>query len=115
MKLHWNMKILLDENIDVRFKKLFDSRVHAVFTIKEMGWQGIKNGELLQLLQKNLFDIFITVDKDIPYQQNRKALPVLIIILNVKRNVLERITKIYLHILELIAKPIQNEIKILNE
>jgi len=34
------MKILLDENIDVRFKRLFDQE-HDVYTVRDMGWNGI--------------------------------------------------------------------------
>jgi hypothetical protein len=109
------MKILLDENIDVRFKNLFNTTVHKVFTIRDMNWLGIKNGELLKLLEANHFDVFIAVDKNLPYQQNKEMLPVLIIILNVKRNVLQRISAQYPKILELISKPIQKEIIVLNE
>ncbi len=61
------MKILLDENIDVRFKKYL-SDFHEVYTIKDMEWNGIKNGELLTLLAQNNFDCWIVVDKNIPYQ-----------------------------------------------
>lgn len=43
------MKILLDENIVVRFKNSFSE--HNVFTVKDMGWNGIKNGQLLLLLK----------------------------------------------------------------
>ena len=109
------MKILLDENIDVRFKNLFDANVHAVFTIKDMDWLGIKNGVLLKLLEENSFDVFISVDKKLPYQQNEKNLPVLIIILNVKRNVLERISKLYPEILKLISRKEGRKIMVLNE
>lgn len=109
------MKILLDENIDVRFKNLFDANVHAVFTIKDMDWLGIKNGVLLKLLEENSFDVFISVDKNLPYQQNEKNLPVLIIILNVKRNVLERISKLYPEILKLISRKEGRKIMVLNE
>ena len=63
------MKILLDENIDVRMKLLFPSGIE-VYTVKDMGWNGIKNGELIQLLSQNNFDYWIVVDKSIPYQQN---------------------------------------------
>ena len=70
------MKILLDENIDVKFKNQFDVKVNEVFTVKEMNWLGIKNGELLKLLELNHFDIFIIVDKNLPDQQNLKLLPV---------------------------------------
>lgn len=51
------MKILLDENIDVRFKKAFDPEAHAVFIVKDMGWTGILNGELLRLMEEHAFDV----------------------------------------------------------
>jgi hypothetical protein len=109
------MKILLDENIDVRFKNLFDANVHDIFTIKDMNWLGIKNGALLKLLKENSFDIFISVDKNLPYQQNEKSLPVIVIILDVKRNVLARISKLYPQILELILKEKEHNIVVLTE
>ena len=40
------MKILLDENIDVRFKNFFPPS-HEVYTVKDMQWTGIKNGDLM--------------------------------------------------------------------
>ena len=109
------MKILLDENIDVRFKNLFDTTVHRVYTVKDMNWLGSKNGELLKLLEENHFDVFIAVDKNLPYQQNIKTLSVFIIILNVKRNVLARISSLYPKILESISKPFREGIIVLNE
>jgi hypothetical protein len=84
------MKILLDENIDVRFKNSFFGN-HEAFTVKDMGWNGIKNGQLLQLLEEHSFDTWIVVDKNIPYQQNVANLPCLIIVLNVKRNTLQHL------------------------
>ncbi len=89
------MKILLDENIDVRFKKLFKDSPHEVYTVRDMQWNGIKNGELLKLLEKNNFDCWIVVDKNIPYQQNISNLSCLIIVLDVFRNTLEHIRKLY--------------------
>lgn len=47
------MKILLDESIDIRFKKYL-SDTHDVFTVKDMHWTGIKNGELLLLLKEKI-------------------------------------------------------------
>ncbi len=109
------MKILLDENIDIRFKNLFDNNEHQVFTVRDMNWLGIKNGELLRLSQSNQFDILIAVDKNIPYQQNRENLPISIIVLNVKRNVLSRITPLYSLIIEIISKPLKKEIIVVDE
>jgi predicted nuclease of predicted toxin-antitoxin system len=45
------MKILLDENIDARFKKYFPG-AYEVYTVQDMGCKGIKNGELLLYLHK---------------------------------------------------------------
>jgi hypothetical protein len=93
------MKILLDENIDVRFKKSFIGQ-YDVFTVKDMGWNGIKNGQLLLLLKQNQFNAWIVVDKNIPYQQNLSTLPCLIIVLNIYRNTLK-------HLLPLLPKILQ--------
>ena len=62
------MKLLLDEHIDWRLKALFEA--HEVFTVYDMGWLGKQNGELMALIGENEFDIFLTIDKNIPYQQN---------------------------------------------
>jgi hypothetical protein len=45
-----------------------------------MGWSGVKNGELLRLAAAG-FDAFITVDKNLPYQQNVEALPIAVVVL----------------------------------
>lgn len=84
------MKILLDENIDVRFKNYF-SEAYEVFTVKDMKWNGIKNGKLLLLLKENSFDAWIVADKNIPYQQNVSNLPCLVIVLDVYRNTLKNL------------------------
>jgi len=91
------MKILLDENIDVRFKTFFIDDLYEVYTVRDMQWNGIKNSSLLQLLKEHHFDCWIIVDKNLPYQQNILTLPCLIIVLDVFRNTLK-------HIIPLISK-----------
>ena len=61
------MKVLLDECIDRRLAK----HIHGftVQTVASMGWSGIKNGELLTLAQ-SAFDVFITVDRNLSFQQH---------------------------------------------
>ena len=44
---------------------------HECATVKDLGWKGIKNGELLRLAEGQ-FDLFITADQNIRYQQNLK-------------------------------------------
>ena len=45
-----------------------------IATVQELGWTGIKNGELLRLAE-NDFDVFITSDKNLRYQQNLAISP----------------------------------------
>lgn len=93
------MKILLDENIDVRFKNYFPD-AYEVFTVKDMMWNGIKNGELLLLLKSNNFDAWIVVDKNIPYQQNVSNLPCLVVVLDIYRNTLKHLIPLIPEILK---------------
>ncbi|HRC86188.1 MAG TPA: hypothetical protein PK413_11310, partial [Thermoanaerobaculia bacterium] len=51
----------------------------------EMGWSGVKNGKLLALASET-FEAFITVDKNMPFQQNLAALPVALIVLDALSN-----------------------------
>lgn len=61
------MKILLDENIHHGFRALLVG--HEVFTVQWLGWGSIKNGELIERAN-NQFDVLITVDRSIRYQNN---------------------------------------------
>ena len=77
------MRLLLDESIPVRLKRHLPS--HSVRTVVEMGWSGVKNGDLLKLAAAS-FDVFITVDKNLPYQQNLATLPLAVIVLDAHSN-----------------------------
>lgn len=50
-----------------------------------MGWSGVKNGRLLALAATQ-FDAFITVDKNMPFQQNLATLPVALVVLDARSN-----------------------------
>lgn len=63
------MKILLDENLPAKVKYNFGEGFE-IKTVKNMGWLGKKNGELLGLAAFNGFDLFITLDKNLKLQQN---------------------------------------------
>ncbi|HLL44807.1 MAG TPA: hypothetical protein VK369_16770 [Segetibacter sp.] len=67
-----------------------------------MGWNGIKNGQLLLLLKENKFDTWIVVDKNIPYQQNLSNLPCLIVVLDVYRNTLKHLCPLIPKIFEVL-------------
>lgn len=62
------MKIIIDECVPHIVKKRLPER--GIKTVQEMGWAGVKNGELIKLVEAE-FDVFITSDKNLRYQQNR--------------------------------------------
>ena len=78
------MRVLLDENIDRLVKGLFDSGFE-VLTTQECGWQGKSNGELLRAAEQE-FDAFVTMDGNLEYQQNLRALKLAVIVLRAKSN-----------------------------
>ena len=77
------MKVLLDECVPRKVKRELTD--HEVLTVTEHGWSGVKNGDLLALAEAE-FDVFITVDQNLKYQQNLKAFNIGIILLVVRNN-----------------------------
>lgn len=108
------MKLLLDENIDVRFKFRFEGTNHSVFTVRDMEWNGIKNGKLLQLAAEHGFDAFLCVDKNLPYQQNLATLALPVIVHNTHLNVLPNLKQLFPNLLVLLSQPIQKQVYIVD-
>jgi len=77
------VKILLDECVDRRFAK--ELQGHFVKTVPQMGWATIKNGELLVLAEKE-FDVFITVDRNLSFQQNLPKFDIAVLVLQAHSN-----------------------------
>lgn len=72
------MKLLLDECLDWRLRR--DLPGHDVKTAQEMGWAGIKNGRLLALAQGS-FEVFITGDRNLSFQQNLPRFSLAVVVL----------------------------------
>ena len=81
------MKILLDECVTKKLKKFLTE--FEVFTVTEMGWSGTKNGKLMTLCEENQFDILLTIDKNLMFQQNLEKYNVTIAVLNCKTSKIE--------------------------
>ena len=64
------MKILLDECVPSPLRKLL--ACHECHTAQEVGWKSIRNGELLALAEGK-FDLFITADQGLAYEQNLRG------------------------------------------
>jgi predicted nuclease of predicted toxin-antitoxin system len=72
------MRVLLDECTPLIVKKRLPT--HNISTVQEMGWAGLKNGELLTLAE-SLFEVFITTDKNLRHQQNLSGRKLAVILL----------------------------------
>ena len=77
------MKILLDECIDRRLAK--DLPGHTVRTAPQMGWAGLKNGRLLALAEKE-FEVFVTVDRNLSFQQHLPQFKIAVLVLSARSN-----------------------------
>ncbi len=93
------MKILLDECLDWRLSR--DIPGHDVKTVRQMGWAGIKNGELLALASLD-FEAFVTVDINLISQQDVSAFSIAVIILRAKTNRLSDVRRLVPSLLEAI-------------
>ena len=77
------MKILLDECVDERLAHDFAG--HDVLTVRQMGWKGKKNGDLLPLAVEN-FEAFVSTDRNLSFQQDLTRFRIAVLILAVPTN-----------------------------
>ena len=75
--------MLLDECVTRHLKREFAA--HEVHTVEEAGFKGLENGNLLRAASGE-YDVLITVDRNLPYQQNLTGLEIAILVLSAKRN-----------------------------
>lgn len=78
------MKLLIDENLPKRLKIHFPE--HEIYTVHDMDWNCKKNGELLILMLEEKFDVLLTFDKNLQYQQNFVKYPIAVFVLNAEDN-----------------------------
>ena len=78
------MRLLLDENLPKRLK--LDFPEHEIFTVRDKGWNGIKNGKLLELMLADGFHALLTFDKNLQYQQNFQKYTLTVFVLNATTN-----------------------------
>ena len=76
-------RVLLDECMDRRFRSHI--KEHDVRTVPEMGWAGSRNSDLLKMAAEG-FDVFVTVDQNLYFQQNLRDLPLAVIVLRAASN-----------------------------
>ena len=74
------MKVLLDENLDHRLRKLLGA--HEVFTVTYKGWKGLWNGDLLKAAEAAGIEVFLTGDRTLVQEQNLAGRQIAIVALS---------------------------------
>ncbi len=93
------MRILLDESLPRDLAPLVVS--HEVETVQAAGWSSVKNGKLLALAATQ-FDVFLTADRNIEFQQNLKTLPIAIVVLRARNNRIQALELLLPELLQLL-------------
>ncbi|MGA8274064.1 MAG: hypothetical protein WB919_21055 [Candidatus Sulfotelmatobacter sp.] len=74
------MRVFFDEDVPIKLARSLPQ--HEIHTVAAMQWGGIKNGELLQRIERKGFEVFITGDKNMDSQQRLEGRPFAVLILS---------------------------------
>lgn len=74
------VKLLLDEQLPIKLASYFPGSVE-LFTVRQLGWDGVSNGKLLARVAEAGMDAVITADKNLGYQQNPENIPLPVFVL----------------------------------
>lgn len=88
------MRVLIDECAPRELKKFFLDRGHDCRTVQEAGWAGKQNGELLSLAEA-AFDVLVTLDTNLRYQQNLAGRKIGIVVLQSSSNRLDHLRQFF--------------------
>jgi hypothetical protein len=106
-----NMKVLLDECIDRRLAREIVG--YDVKTVPQMGWAGIKDGQLLVLAEAE-FDAFITVDRNLSFQQNLLQFDIAVVVLQASSNRLADLKPLAPKILVILGEAVKGQATIVS-
>lgn len=105
------MKLLLDECIDRKLAREFPG--YEVKTVPQMGWAGVKNGQLLALAEAE-FDVFITVDRNLSFQQNLPQFNIAVIVLQASSNRLADLKPLAPRVLDILVTAAKGEATVIS-
>ena len=95
------MRVLLDECFPRALRAELPG--HEVTTVAEAGWAGVKNGALLQLAATR-FEVLLTVDRNLEYQQNYSSHTIAVIVVDAPSNDIEVLRPLMPKVLDALAK-----------
>ena len=96
------MRVLLDEQLPRHLVR--EIHGHDVSTVQQRGWAGLKNGELLQVAADAGFEVLVTADRNLQFQQNLSRSRIGIILLIAPSNALEDLLPLVPNLLAAIPK-----------
>ena len=91
------MRILLDESLPRRL--IGELSGHTTSMVTENGWSGLENGELMRTAVGK-FDVFLTTDQNLEYQQNISGLPLSVVVLIAHNNTFETLRALVQDVLD---------------
>jgi predicted nuclease of predicted toxin-antitoxin system len=74
------LKVLFDEDVPAKLARSLPR--HEIHTVVSMQWGGIRNGALLELMERECFDVFLTGDKNMDRQQRLERRPFAVLIMS---------------------------------
>ncbi|MEM9674829.1 MAG: hypothetical protein AAF992_19705 [Bacteroidota bacterium] len=110
------MKLLLavprrDENVPRQLKRdilEISGTSHEVYTVREKGWNGKLNGELLKSMLDDQFEVLVTADKNLQHQQNFNQYPIPVVVLHTYRITYEYLSPLIPKLNELLKTDLPN-------
>jgi predicted nuclease of predicted toxin-antitoxin system len=108
------MRVLLDECTPKALKRVLAEAGHECRTVQEAGWAGKKNGELLSVAE-NDFDVLVTVDTNLRYQQNLAGRKIAIVVLQSSSNRLDHLRQHFPACVQAIEKIKPREIALIGD
>lgn len=99
------MKLLLDENLPKRLK--LDFTEFEIFTTADLGWTGVTNGRLLELLIENNFKALLTFDKNLQHQQNFTQYSIAVLVLVASDNRYQTLKNLVSKIKQVLAQELK--------
>jgi Domain of unknown function (DUF5615) len=107
------VKILFDHNVPRRLRNHLEG--HEIHTAKEMQWEQLKNGALIAAAIENGFQAFVTIDKQLEYQQNLAALLLPVVVLDAKSNTLLALLPFVAFLRDLFASSLERVLYVIDE
>jgi len=96
------MRVLIDECLNWRLGRALTG--HYAVSVQKMGWSGIRNGELLKLAVENGFDVFLTGDRNLCFQQDSTQFRIAVVVLEAEGIQLHKTLRLMPRLLELLPE-----------